>query len=283
MRAFFFFAALLLALLLALLPANPHTQPPLPFPSFTRQPTTQRNAGVDFRVKYLNLGGRRVKLTVWDTAGQERFRTLTSSYYRGAQGIIFGELRVEEERRGEERGRGRERGSGGVELLFVCWMVVAIAFAAENNTTTTTRGNDNDNDNDDPHRHQHNTIINPTPTTPPLVYDVTRRETFEDLERVWMREVDIYSNVDDAVKMVVANKVDLGDQARAVTTEEGHAFARDNGCLYVETSAKAGIAVAQAFEELVQKILETPALLDGFAHPGAIKLDQQQAASTCSC
>lgn len=48
-------------------------------------------AGVDFRVKYLTLGGRRVKLTVWDTAGQERFRTLTSSYYRGAQGIIFGE------------------------------------------------------------------------------------------------------------------------------------------------------------------------------------------------
>ena len=45
---------------------------------------------MDFRVKYLTLGGKRVKLTVWDTAGQERFRTLTSSYYRGAQGIIFG-------------------------------------------------------------------------------------------------------------------------------------------------------------------------------------------------
>ena len=25
----------------------------------------------------------------WDTAGQERFRTITSSYYRGADGIIF--------------------------------------------------------------------------------------------------------------------------------------------------------------------------------------------------
>lgn len=25
-----------------------------------------------------------------DTAGQERFRTITSSYYRGAQGIILG-------------------------------------------------------------------------------------------------------------------------------------------------------------------------------------------------
>ena len=38
---------------------------------------------------------------------------------------------------------------------------------------------------------------------------MTRRETFEDLERIWMKEVDIYSNVEDAVKMVVANKVDL--------------------------------------------------------------------------
>jgi Ras-related protein Rab-18 len=76
----------------------------------------------------------------------------------------------------------------------------------------------------------------------------------------------------------------LQESSRAVSTEEGHAFARDNGCLYVETSAKVNIAVGQAFEELVQKILETPALLDGFSHPGAIKLDQQSnAASSCSC
>jgi len=62
----------------------------LPVPSLTYATRTHAT-GVDFRVKYLTLGGRRVKLTVWDTAGQERFRTLTSSYYRGAQGIIFGE------------------------------------------------------------------------------------------------------------------------------------------------------------------------------------------------
>jgi Ras-related protein Rab-18 len=39
----------------------------------------------------MTVQGKRLKLTIWDTAGQERFRTLTSSYYRGAQGIIFGE------------------------------------------------------------------------------------------------------------------------------------------------------------------------------------------------
>ncbi|XP_038905103.1 ras-related protein RABC2a-like [Benincasa hispida] len=45
--------------------------------------------GVDFKIKLLKVGGKRLKLTIWDTAGQERFRTLTSSYYRGAQGIIL--------------------------------------------------------------------------------------------------------------------------------------------------------------------------------------------------
>ncbi|KAJ4829009.1 Ras- protein RABC2a [Turnera subulata] len=45
--------------------------------------------GVDFKIKQLQVGGKRVKMTIWDTAGQERFRTLTSSYYRNAQGIIL--------------------------------------------------------------------------------------------------------------------------------------------------------------------------------------------------
>ncbi|EPS73013.1 hypothetical protein M569_01747, partial [Genlisea aurea] len=45
--------------------------------------------GVDFKIKFLTLGDKRLKLTIWDTAGQEKFRTVTSSYYRGAHGIIL--------------------------------------------------------------------------------------------------------------------------------------------------------------------------------------------------
>lgn len=42
------------------------------------------------QIAMMDVGGKRIKATIWDTAGQERFRTLTSSYYRGAHGIIFG-------------------------------------------------------------------------------------------------------------------------------------------------------------------------------------------------
>ena len=44
--------------------------------------------GIDFKVKTVDLEGKRVKLQIWDTAGQERFRTITSAYYRGAMGVL---------------------------------------------------------------------------------------------------------------------------------------------------------------------------------------------------
>ena len=46
--------------------------------------------GVDFKMKDITLSsGKEVKLQLWDTAGQERFRTIVSSYWRGADGVAF--------------------------------------------------------------------------------------------------------------------------------------------------------------------------------------------------
>ncbi|KAG0190610.1 Ras- protein Rab-18 [Apophysomyces sp. BC1034] len=57
--------------------------------TFLPQEEVSATIGVDFKVSMMQMEGQTFKLTIWDTAGQERFRTLTSSYYRGAQGVIL--------------------------------------------------------------------------------------------------------------------------------------------------------------------------------------------------
>lgn len=116
-------------------------------------------------------------MTIWDTAGQERFRTLTSSYYRGAQGVI-------------------------------------------------------------------------------LVYDVTVRESFENLRQVWLKELRTHVDTSEMVLMVVANKIDK--EGRAVSTAEGTEYAKELNALYMECSALTKVGVEAAFEELVHKIIHSP-------------------------
>jgi len=55
--------------------------------SFT--PSFITTIGIDFKIRTIDLDGKRIKLQIWDTAGQERFRTITTAYYRGAMGILL--------------------------------------------------------------------------------------------------------------------------------------------------------------------------------------------------
>ena len=45
--------------------------------------------GVDFKLKNIDIDNKKIKLQIWDTAGQERFRTITTSYYKGAHAILI--------------------------------------------------------------------------------------------------------------------------------------------------------------------------------------------------
>jgi len=145
------------------------------YTSDTFDDKTKSTIGVDLKVRTLNFQGKKLKLTLWDTAGQERFRTLTASYYRGANGVV-------------------------------------------------------------------------------LVYDVTNRNSFDHV-RHWLKEVEVYCTNEDVVLMLVGNKIDKED--RKVSKEEGMSFARRNNMLFMECSAKTKEGVEQAFEELIQKAIET--------------------------
>jgi len=86
-----------------------------------------------------------------------------------------------------------------------------------------------------------------------LVYDITRRDTFKHLSR-WLDEARQHSQ-SNMVIMLIGNKSDL-EHRRAVSTEEGKAFAEEHGLIFMETSAKTAQNVEQAFINTADKIHE---------------------------
>ncbi|XP_014667458.1 PREDICTED: ras-related protein Rab-18-B-like [Priapulus caudatus] len=163
----------------------------LRFTDETFDPDLQPTIGVDFKVKTITIDNNRCKLAIWDTAGFERFRTLTPSYYRGAQGVI-------------------------------------------------------------------------------LVYDISSRQSFERLG-TWLAELDMFSSRANVVKMLVGNKNDR-EREREVERAAGVAFARKHSMLFIEASAKTRDGVQCAFEELVEKIVQTPGLWEATGERGVVVL-----------
>ena len=91
-----------------------------------------------------------------------------------------------------------------------------------------------------------------------MVYDMTCRESFNNL-KYWMKEIIQYSTTDPVI-LVVGNKSDLKDQ-RTVSIDEVRSYAREQGAMYIDIpSAKSKDGVHQAFDELIQKIIDIPEL-----------------------
>jgi len=86
-----------------------------------------------------------------------------------------------------------------------------------------------------------------------LVYDITRRESFNHLTR-WLEEARQNGNPNMTI-MLIGNKNDL-EHRRAVSTKEGEMFAQENGLVFLETSAKTAANVETAFIKTAENIYE---------------------------
>jgi len=84
-----------------------------------------------------------------------------------------------------------------------------------------------------------------------LVYDITRRETFDHLTS-WLEDAKQHASPHMTI-MLIGNKSDLGHR-RAVTYEEGAAFAREHGLVFLETSARTAHNVEDAFINTAREI-----------------------------
>jgi len=91
-----------------------------------------------------------------------------------------------------------------------------------------------------------------------FVFDVTRKETFNELERwkqTFLIQIGQEGNNDFPV-VIVANKVDRADE-RQVSKEEMETWASNQGVPIIETSAKSGENVEEAFQKIARVELKT--------------------------
>ena len=129
--------------------------------------------GVEYKIKSIEKNGLSVQLQIWDTAGQERFKSITKSYYQGANGILF-------------------------------------------------------------------------------VYDITNRKSFLNVKE-WIKDVENKNN--NFKKILVGNKIDLKNNNQIVNKED-EIYANNNNLFRIETSAKDGTNVDDAFNKLIDFIFE---------------------------
>lgn len=131
--------------------------------------------GIDFRIKTIEVEGKRVKLQIWDTAGQDKFHSVAASYYRNAHGIM-------------------------------------------------------------------------------LLYDITSADSFMHISK-WVNNIS--KNAPGEVKQIlIGNKCDIPENKRVIEEERGRELARELDMPFLETSAKEGVNVDEAFEVVAKLIME---------------------------
>ena len=87
-----------------------------------------------------------------------------------------------------------------------------------------------------------------------VVYDVTSRESFENIRSIWLKQIGQCANV-SVVTMLVGNKTDLSSK-RSVSSEEGKQLAEELHIPYMEVSAQEGKQIDEIFLRVARDVLK---------------------------
>ena len=87
-----------------------------------------------------------------------------------------------------------------------------------------------------------------------LMYDITNRNSFESIKN-WLIEVEKHADK-NIYKVLIGNKIDL-EKDRDITYNEGKEYAESEGMKFIETSAKDGSNIEEAFELITKEIIKS--------------------------
>ena len=199
----------------------------------------QATIGIDFLSKTMYLDDRTVRLQIWDSAGQERFRSLIPSYIRDSSVAVVvyditsrGASRARGTRRRGTRRRGRGAGAAAAPRRLV------------------------------------GLSASPPPPPPPTHTHCFRAAgSFANVAR-WIEDVRAERGA-DVVIMLVGNKTDLAEK-RQVSSDDGERKAREEGVLFMETSAKGGYNIKQLFRKLATTLPGGAAVPSSGAASGSV-------------
>ncbi|PVU85974.1 hypothetical protein BB559_006067 [Furculomyces boomerangus] len=121
-----------------------------------------------------------------------------------------------------------------------------------------------------------------------LCFDVNNARSFENLDN-WRDEFLLQSaptDPDNFPFVVLGNKIDVEDSKRMVSSKRAMAWCQSKGNIpYFETSAKEGINVEQAFQNISRNALSRESNLELYSDfPEPIRIDvEDQGRNNCIC